>query len=150
MYAQQWLDTHRLYRRSRVTEFTPITKDELMLYFAMILYRGVVWKPSYTQYYTKIAIFTTPMISKILSYNRFLLIEKCSHFVDNITLGENYEKITKIKPVHDYLSQRFYLLYTPERYINIDESLLLWKGRLSWKQYIPKKRSHFGMKLFVL
>ena len=90
------------------------------------------------------------MISKILSYNKFTLIEKFLHFIDNRILGENYEKIAKIKPVHDYLSQRFSLLYTPECNIRIDESLLLWKGRLSWKKYIPKKRSHFGMKSFVL
>ena len=72
------------------------------------------------------------------------------HFADNRTLGENYEKIAKIKPIHDYLSQRFSLLYTPKRDISIDESLLLWKGRLSWKQYIPKKCSHCRMKSFVL
>ena len=34
--------------------------------------------------------------------------------------------------------------------ICIDESLLMWKGRLSWKQYIPSKRSRFGIKFFVL
>lgn len=32
----------------------------------------------------------------------------------------------------------------------IDESLMLWKGRLSFKQYIPSKRHRFGVKLFVL
>ena len=47
LYVQQWLDTHQLCCRSRDTKFTPITKDELMLYFAMILYLSVVWKPSY-------------------------------------------------------------------------------------------------------
>ena len=81
---------------------------------------------------------------------QYLLIEKFLHFVDNRTLGENYEKIAKIKPIHDYLLQRFSLLYTLERDISIDESLLLWKGLLSWKQYIPKKHSRFGMKSFVL
>lgn len=30
----------------------------------------------------------------------------------------------------------------------IDESLLLWKGRLSFKQFIPSERSRFGIKLF--
>ena len=34
--------------------------------------------------------------------------------------------------------------------ISIDKSFLLWKGRLSWKQYIPNKRSRFGMKHFIL
>ncbi|GBN07442.1 PiggyBac transposable element-derived protein 4, partial [Araneus ventricosus] len=34
--------------------------------------------------------------------------------------------------------------------ISIDESLIGYKGRLGWKQYIPTKRSRFGVKLFQL
>ena len=40
--------------------------------------------------------------------------------------------------------------YIPEREISIDEELLLWKGRLVFKQYIPLKRAHFGIKMFSL
>jgi len=32
----------------------------------------------------------------------------------------------------------------------IDESLLLWKGRLSFKQFIRTKRHRFGIKFFIL
>ncbi|GFS41753.1 contactin [Trichonephila inaurata madagascariensis] len=32
----------------------------------------------------------------------------------------------------------------------MDESLIAYKGRLSWKQYIPQKRARFGIKLFQL
>ena len=90
------------------------------------------------------------MMSRVMSYNRFHLIDKFLHFVDNKSLDENYEKIAKIKPIYQYLFERFRTLYIPERDISIDESLLLWKGRLSWKQYIPNKRARFGLKSFVL
>ncbi|CAH1954883.1 unnamed protein product [Acanthoscelides obtectus] len=40
--------------------------------------------------------------------------------------------------------------YVPERDIAIVESLIGWKGRLGWKQYIPSKRKRFGIKLFAL
>ena len=33
--------------------------------------------------------------------------------------------------------------YTPDKRIAIDEELLLWKGRLGFKQYIPDKRARF-------
>ncbi|KAF0747901.1 Uncharacterized protein FWK35_00022580 [Aphis craccivora] len=32
----------------------------------------------------------------------------------------------------------------------IDESIVEWKGRLCFKQFIPSKRHRFGIKLFVL
>ena len=41
-------------------------------------------------------------------------------------------------------------MYTPEKDIAIDESLLLWKGQLIFKQFIPLKRARFGIKLFNL
>ena len=34
--------------------------------------------------------------------------------------------------------------------VSIDEALLVWKGRLSWKQFIRTKRARFGIKTFVL
>ena len=39
---------------------------------------------------------------------------------------------------------------TPGRDVSIDEALLLWKGRLSWKQFIRTKQTRFGIKTFVL
>lgn len=50
----------------------------------------------------------------------------------------------------EYLIQRFQTLYIPQRNISVDEQLMLHKGRLSFKQYIPKKRSRFGIKFFSL
>ena len=38
----------------------------------------------------------------------------------------------------------------PYKNLFIDESLMLYKGRLNFKQYIPAKRHRFGVKLLVL
>lgn len=45
---------------------------------------------------------------------------------------------------------RFKSVYSPNPEISIDESLIAHKGNLIWKQYIPSKRSRFGIKLFQL
>ena len=79
-----------------------------------------------------------------------VLLEKFWHFVDNDELGDSYNKSAKIQPILEKLLERLKLLCELERNISIDESLLLWKGRFSWKQYIPKKRSCFRLKAFVL
>jgi len=36
----------------------------------------------------------------------------------------------------------------PSQDLSVDESLIKYKGRLSWKQYIPSKRNRFGVKTF--
>ncbi|KAM7310590.1 hypothetical protein ISCGN_007498 [Ixodes scapularis] len=59
-------------------------------------------------------------------------------------------RLYKIGPILDQLVEKFQQPYTAQRDICIDESLLLWKGRLGWKQYIPMKRARFGMESFTL
>ena len=43
---------------------------------------------------------------------------------------------------------KFKSMYTLDKHIAVDEELLLWKGRLGFKQYIPNKRGRFGIKIF--
>ena len=50
----------------------------------------------------------------------------------------------------EFLIDCFKTSYLPAESISVDEELLLWKGRLSFKQYIPSKRARFGIKLFSL
>jgi hypothetical protein len=52
----------------------------------------------------------------------------------------------KFFPVISYLNNTFQELYLPDQDISIDESLTLWKGHLSFKQYIPLKVSKVGIK----
>ncbi|KAJ8369742.1 hypothetical protein SKAU_G00097700 [Synaphobranchus kaupii] len=40
--------------------------------------------------------------------------------------------------------------FIPYKDLCVDESLMLWKGRLGFRQYIPSKRHRFGIKFFVL
>ena len=41
-------------------------------------------------------------------------------------------------------------VYSPGKSLSLDESLVLFKGRLSFKQYINTKRARFGIKLYQL
>lgn len=48
------------------------------------------------------------------------------------------------------LRKSFSDAFHPYQDLCIDESLMLYKGRLSFKQYIPSKRSRFGIKSCML
>ena len=41
-------------------------------------------------------------------------------------------------------------VHYPSKNLVTDESLVLWRGNISFRQYIPNKRHKFGMKFFVL
>ena len=56
---------------------------------------------------------------------QIFLIDKFINFFDNESLRNTYEKTTKIKPLHNLLAKCFQTIYTTEKDIGIDASLLL-------------------------
>ena len=46
--------------------------------------------------------------------------------------------------------KNFQKAYNPSRELSVDESMIGFKGRLSFIQYLPKKPTKWGMKAFVL
>ena len=59
-------------------------------------------------------------------------------------------RLCKVRNVMTKLIGKFAKFYRPQQKLVIDKSLVLFKGRLVFKQYIPSKRHRFGIKLFVL
>lgn len=83
-----------------------------------------------------------------MSRNRFRDLMRCLHFCNNE--NPSNDRMRKIKNPLLHCRNKFKNCITPYQNLCIDESLLLWKGRLSFKQYIPSKRNRFGIKMFVL
>ncbi|CAK9813113.1 PiggyBac transposable element-derived protein 4 [Anthophora plagiata] len=103
-------------------------------------------------YWTTSEVFKTPIFSKLLTYRRYYYIQKNLHFCNNKDYNPETHpqpKLNKIWPVFESINNKCSSLYIPERDISIDESLMLYKGRLSW-QCLPLKRSRFGIKTFML
>lgn len=148
-YAEQFLAYRPLLRFSRFNHWKPTDADEIMLLLAIYIILGLIWKPKVDGYFTKKPLFSTPGLASILSLRRLKLLNRFLHFSNNEMPNQN-KKFSKIKPVFDYICKRFVDVYTPEKDVSIDESLLLWKGRLSFMQYIRIKRARFGIKTYVL
>lgn len=125
--------------------FANITINELRVFFALVLLMSIIRKPSIKLYFSTNPMFATPFFNNVMARNRFLAILRYLHFSDT-----GSKKFEKVKPVIDLLIQKFKCLYVPERNISVDESLLAWKGRLGFRQYIPSKRARYGIKIYKL
>lgn len=62
----------------------------------------------------------------------------------------NHDPIIKIRYIVEQLRTSFKSAFYPFEKLCIDESLLKFKGRYYFKQFVPSKRSRFGIKSFVL
>lgn len=117
----------------------------------MLICQGIVKKPAIHMYFTKRENISSPFFGKIFSVVRFSLLCKFFHFENNEHHNDMpSKKLCKIKTVLEYVVNKCKSLYTLKMDICIGESLLMWKGRLSWRQYISSKRSRFGIKFVVL
>ncbi|XP_068235578.1 piggyBac transposable element-derived protein 4-like [Palaemon carinicauda] len=84
-----------------------------------------------------------------MTRDRFLLLTRFMHFADSGRPIAS-DRIWKIRSFLSIVVANFKKVFHPFQKIVIDESLILFKGRLVFKQYIPSKRHRFGIKLFVL
>ncbi|GBM28228.1 PiggyBac transposable element-derived protein 4 [Araneus ventricosus] len=152
-YADRTIRNSNLRRKSRAKKWEPTTKNEIQVFLALNILQGIVKKPDVEQYWSKRHSTSTPFFTKIMSYRRFHLIHRYLHFSDDTKFdAKTHEcpKLQKLWPIIKHLNTRYRETITPERDVTIDESLMLYKGRLHWKQYIPLKRSRFGIKSFIL
>ena len=50
----------------------------------------------------------------------------------------------------DALNQRYEVVYKPDGHLSIDESMIKFKGRLSFRQYLPNKPIKWGIKVWAM
>ncbi|XP_067121900.1 piggyBac transposable element-derived protein 4-like [Centruroides vittatus] len=139
--------------RSSRHQWEPVTVGEMYTFLAICILQGIVKKPDERMYWSTNDLFFTPIFPKLMTKNRFAEIKQNLHFADNASFDSSTHpapKLNKILAIVNNLNSKFSRLYEPERDITVDESLLLFKGRISWRQYIPLKRSRYGVKFFML
>ena len=136
---------------SYLGQWTPVTIPEMKKFIGTLLLMGIVYKPDLHMHWSTDIYYLTPAFSKIMKRDRFYLILKFLHFNNNeIVDPENPDWLQKVRPLIELLRERFRKVYSPGNNLSVDESLVLYKGRLKFKQYIKTKRARFGIKLYEL
>lgn len=151
-YASQYINSTELKDHSRVKEWLPVTKDEIKAFIACILNMGLVRKPTMFSYWTKLSSGSTPWFPMMFPRNRFQLILRFLHLVNNEELAKrNYDPCGKFLPIVEHANHLFRHYFVPHRQLSIDESLIGTKSHTGLMQYMPKKQHHrWGIKLWVL
>ena len=100
---------------------------------------GIVQKPEYHMYWTKQKTFAMPIFSRLMRRDQFEQLRKMVYFTDPEN-EDPMDSLRKLRFFLEYLIVFYKESYIPEEHLAIDEYLSLWKGRLSFRIYIPTKR----------
>ncbi|XP_045454543.1 piggyBac transposable element-derived protein 4-like [Melitaea cinxia] len=147
--TQNLLDNNDVGPQARAHSWYPVTVDEMLKFLALIGWMGLVKLPAIKDYWRVHKLYGLPLARTVMPRNRFELILKYIHFSDN-TEADTEDRLCKIRDVLDKFIENYKKMYTPGEDICVDESLIPWRGRLIFRQYIPNKAAKYGIKVFKL
>ncbi|XP_047125578.1 piggyBac transposable element-derived protein 4 [Hydra vulgaris] len=127
---------------------------EMKTFFGLIILMGIVHKPNLSMYWSTNDLYWTPIFSKTMSQDRFKVILKFLHFNNNNDPNHNpndpNRELHKVRPFLNMIKERCRKVYSPGQHLSVDELLVLFKGRLHFRQYIKTRRARFGIKVYEL
>ncbi len=127
----------------------PLQVAEMYVFMALTMLMAHVKKHRIKDYWITGDNTATPSFTKYMSRDRYLAILRHLHLVTNTDVHIR-DPIWKIRVFYEMMRLRFKSFLRPFQKVVIDESLVLYRGNLHFRQYIPSKRHRFGIKLFVM
>lgn len=106
-----------------------------------ILWFELDQKPLIAKYWSQNFLYKSEVINRAgsMSRNRFELIVCNIHICNNET-ADTSDKMYKIRYLIDYLNETFLNMYIQGPNVCVDETMMAWRSRLSFRKYIPNKR----------
>lgn len=152
LYAIQLFCKPATSEQSRITRWKELEVSELKVFIALLLHMGTITLNRLQDYWKGHWLFNLPCFRAHMSRDRFLLIMRCLYFSKVYSEGQppSTNRLEKIADVVDYVNNKMFNIYYPSRELVIDESMVLWRGRLSFRQYLPAKRHKYGIKVYSL
>ncbi|KAJ8939476.1 hypothetical protein NQ318_022530 [Aromia moschata] len=153
VYAEEVFLIKSTKEKSRITEWKDVTLKELKVFLGIWFHMGNIRINRLQDYWKKDELFAIPGLQKHMSRNRFMLIMRCLHFSKNPTKEDDPgygDRLHRIRFLQDYFNRRMAEVYYPGKQLSLDESMVLWRGRLGFRQFIKGKKHKFGMKLYIL
>ena len=98
---------------------------------------------------------------KVKYYQLLFFLQSCHEIVSKLFYAiyifiakksgeEGYDRLYKIRPLLDYLVAVYPLYYQAAQHVSVDEMMIGTRCRVSFLQYMPKKPTKFGIKVWVL
>jgi len=134
----------------RINKWVPTNKNEIeRLFGAFIIWMGLVKYPAIYLYWSRDPQYYHPFPHKVMSRNRFKILLRMLHFCNNET-ADVTNRLYKIQPIIDELKRNFKKYYHPTEVICIDESMIPFRGRIIFRQYLKQKKHKYGIKTLII
>nr|CAH7713333.1 unnamed protein product [Callosobruchus chinensis] len=123
--------------QSRISRRNPVNKEMKFSIWGLSSYQGLE--------------ITGGKIDYIICHLEVLfiyIIMRCLHFSPNPKEGESRstDRHYKVRTLVNFFNDKMLATYSPQKTLAIDESMLLWRRRLMFRQYIKNEKHKYGIK----
>lgn len=122
---------------------------EMYVWLALTMLMPHIRKHRLVDYWATDKSIATPVFGEMMSRDRYHDILQYLHFTSSMRPHPN-DRLWKVRPVMSLVLENMRRFFRPYQKLCVDESLILFKGRLSFQQFIPSKRHRFGIKFYVI
>ncbi|XP_031639228.1 piggyBac transposable element-derived protein 4-like isoform X2 [Contarinia nasturtii] len=138
--------------RKHKANFKDVDDIEIHAFIGLLFAAGVdrSSKRNYREFYG--ITRGMPLFRATLCLTRFMELLRFLRFDDKDTRSERrkQDKLAPIRDLFDMVVKNLGKMYSPGENVTIDEQLVPFRGRCSFKQYIPSKPDKYGLKIFWL
>ncbi|XP_035228230.1 piggyBac transposable element-derived protein 4-like [Stegodyphus dumicola] len=127
-----WIDTNAVEMKKRL---------------GLVILMGIVRKPEQDDYWSTHPGLHTPIFGNTMPKNRFRQLWKYWHFSNN---EHRQERLDKIKSLYSYLVEKFQKIYKSGKELSLDEDIIPWRGRLSFRIYNLEKIIKYGILVLMV
>lgn len=132
------------------SQWKPTDTIEMQAFIGLLLTIGVNKQGGvdFREYWDP--LFGNPIFRATMGKNRFALLLRFLRFDDKNTrsLRKSKDKLAPIRELWQSVNLNLKKFYLPGENLTIDEQLVPFRGRVSFKQYLPSKPDKYGMKIW--
>lgn len=134
--------------------WTDTNVEEIKAFIGCLIVMGIHQLPHLKNYWSSDPALGVPFISEVMSARRFKKLVENIHCNDNTTNTPRdqagHDKLHKLRPLITGLNKNIMKVYDSSSFLCVDESMIPFKGRSSFKQYMPAKPVKRGYKVWCL
>ena len=126
--------------------------DQICVFIGIRIYMSVVDLPDIKMYWSKDYLFGKFPIANIPTCDRFEKISQYFHANDHTQYNRNdpnQDKIFLVRPIFTIVADKCLEAYLPHKECSVDETIIAFKGRLRFRQYMLAKLTKYGIKEWV-
>lgn len=137
-------------RNSRSKSFRKVDEKEMTNFFALCLLQGQMKFCSVRRMFSYDPLNYHPIFSATMSGRRFEQILRCLSVEYGSNNKDNKDRLVKIRNLLTLCLEQYQTVFYPDEALSLDESLLLFRGRLNFRTYMKGKKTKYGIKFYEL